>query len=214
MILRPRTPDDRELAAAINLATFLSGYRTDVGVRMVVDEAAREGLLAVDVRWWLADSKWFDAEARRAPRRAWAISAFRFNEEVIAWLVPQAQDWQLLIAERPVERGGAATAPTAPGFDGLFGTRRGFSSAEQRHRVAAWLTDQDHEALARRTKVPGAEQFDRKAQCAWFETMFDEKGFAYELYPRAQKQRKNLDGLVVMFSAKRYGLYVRPPMGG
>lgn len=210
VILRPRTPDDDELAAAVGLATFLSDYQNDVSARTVVDHAARNGLLAVDVRWWLADSNWFDADARRTPRRAWAISVLGDVEQVIGWLVPQAKGWELLIAEPPADRGGAAVKVATPGFEGLFGTRRGISPREQRQRLAGWLVDQDHDALARRTKVPGAEDFDRKAQGAWFETMFDEKGFAYELYPRAQKQRYNLNGLVVMFGVRRYALFVRP----
>jgi hypothetical protein len=115
--------------------------------------------------------------------------------QVVGWLVPQAMEWQLLVPELGP---GATSEPAARrhggGVDALFGAGRGSADRprDERRRVADWLFPQDYAAMARRFTVRGAEELGRKAQGVNFETMFEEEGFAYELYPPKQVQRRNL----------------------
>jgi hypothetical protein len=183
-----RTPDSDELAAAVEVAAFVSAQpRDDGGARVVAEHAAQRGLLAVHVRWWLADSKWFEPATRRPPRHAWALSPLDALFEVVGWLVPQANDWQLLVPELGRAATGIPSATgAAGGLDDLFGEGRGLANGprEERRRVAEWLAAQDHDELARRARARGAEELGRKAQGV--ETMFDESGFASSSIRRAR----------------------------
>lgn len=213
-MLTQRSPEPAEIAAAEDVAAFVSGQRwNDVDPRAVAGAAGKRGLLAVHADWWLADSRWWQADpVRERLRHAWSLSPLDDVDACVAWLVPQASLWQLVIPEpeRPRSRASAqATSASSAGFASLFGESRGISSAERRRRAAAFLAEQDADAAARLSQVKeAAQRYDRKAQCARYTTMFGEEGFAYELYPPGQKQRRNLDGLVVIPPAGGYQLYV------
>ena len=76
-------------------------------------------------------------------------------------------------------------------------------------RLAEWLLLQDVHELARKHQVRGAETFGLKTQAARLETSYDEVGFAYEVYPAGQCQRRKLLALL-MVTASGFELYERP----
>jgi hypothetical protein len=60
MFPEPRTPDPAEVVAAQEVASMVTRHiREPLSPRVVTEFAAQRGLLAVSVRWWLSDSKWF-----------------------------------------------------------------------------------------------------------------------------------------------------------
>jgi hypothetical protein len=200
MDFRTRTPDDAEVAAAAAVATVASQEPLyEPNSRNVAQAAATQGLMATHVEWWLSDSKWWDVD-RRPPRAAWALSPLDDLSTVIAWLVPQADRQRLLLPECATARAEARGAYHVRGsltgdrFAQVFGVKRGLTTRDARQRLAQWLLQQDHAAMQRRSRVPGAEELARKAQGLRFLTMFGEAGDAYELYPVGQVQRRNVDG--------------------
>jgi hypothetical protein len=75
--------------------------------------------------------------------------------------------------------------------------------------LAQWLLGHDASELARRHTVPGAETYGFKAQAVRLETSYDEVGFAYEVYPAGQFQRRSLAALVMLTGSGDAELYQR-----